>query len=262
MRRTGHILLLHHSEGERLRWLADWCETGLRNAEKVVYIDVAGWGADALAGALRMRGLDITDVEKTQQFEFVGIAEALALGQADDIAGRALQHGYPAVRVSLRCDALAELVGDETCSELERRAAALCHRSPVSVLCQYDGRTTTGTAFERALDRHPDWVFESDVSLHRSGHVIAVAGSVDSLDEAVLWRSLGRMTSELSLGEPVLLDLRAVDWLTVAATRAILDGTEAYRARGGQVLLGAPDGTPGWLLTTLYGHSEAGLQVM
>ena len=43
--RTGHILLLHHSEGERMRYVADWFTAGLLTDDMLLYVDVAGWGA-------------------------------------------------------------------------------------------------------------------------------------------------------------------------------------------------------------------------
>ena len=55
----GHILLLHHSEGERMRHVADWFGAGLASEQKVLYVDVAGWGPDVLYPELARHGLHV-----------------------------------------------------------------------------------------------------------------------------------------------------------------------------------------------------------
>jgi DcmR-like sensory protein len=262
LRRTGHILLVHHSEGERLRWLAGWCDIGLRQGEKVVYVDVAGWGAETLRSAIALRGLDVSQAVDRGQFEFIGAEELLGMGDGrEDALAAALAGGYPGARLTVRQDALEQQVGPDVVARVERGLAALCHEAPVSVLCQYDGRTTVDDALTRALDRHPDWVFESDLSVRRSGHVIEVEGRLDSLDEVVLDRSLTRMTSRLSPSRPLTLDMHDVTSLSLGAYRALVRGTEAFRRRGGQVDVGAPHGLDGRLLRMLPEGDEPGLQL-
>lgn len=257
MRRKGHILLLHHSEGERLRWLAEWCEIGLRNGEKVVYVDVADWGSDTMTTTLAGRGLDISRAVEGGQFEFVGLSAALALGAGgDDVVTSALNADYPAVRLTVRQDALAEIVGSADAEGVEQRVAMSCHEAPVSVLCQYDGRTTVGEPLTKALDQHPDWVFEADLSVHHRGHLIQVEGLLDTLDEEVLVRSLNRMSHWLSPSEPLALDMRGVKALSVGAGRAILNGTTTYRRRGGVVQVGAPSGDRGDLVRMLLDQTD------
>jgi hypothetical protein len=234
---------LHHSEGERLRWLAEWCELGLRDGDKVVYVDVAGWGPEALTNALAGRGLDVSEPLEKGQFEFVGLAALTELGtDGDDLVMTALAAGYSAVRLTVRQDALAALIGDQEAELVEQRIAASCHEAPLSVLCQYDGRTTVGESLTQALDQHPDWVFEGELSVHHRGHLIQVEGLLDTLDENVLLRSLNRMTRWLSLSEPLALDLRGVKALSSGAGKAVLTGTEAFRRRGGTVEVGVPSG--------------------
>jgi hypothetical protein len=144
LRRTGHILLLHHSEGERLRWLAGWCDIGLRKGEKVVYVDVAGWGAETLKGAIALRGLDVSEAVDRGQFEFIDAEELLGLGggREDSLMTSALAVGYPGARLTVRQDALEREVGQDAAAGVERGLAVLCREAPVSVLCQYDGPLT------------------------------------------------------------------------------------------------------------------------
>lgn len=263
MRRKGHILLLHHSEGERLRWLAEWCEIGLRNGEKVVYVDVAGWGSEALTGALAGRGLDVTQALEDGQFEFHGLPAVLGLGAGgEDVVTTAVNEGFEAVRVTVRQDALADMIGKDEAELVEQRVAMSCHEAPLSVLCQYDGRTTVGERLTRALDRHPDWVFEADLSVHHRGHVVFVEGLLDTLDGDVLVRSLSRMSRWLSPAEPLALDMRGVKALSAGAGKAVLAGTSVFRKRGGTVEVGVPDGEGGELVRmVLEQMSETGIRI-
>ena len=263
MHRKGHIFLLHHSEGERLRWLAEWCELGLRNGEKVVYVDVAGWGADALTSALVGRGLDLSSALERGQFEFVGLKAALGLGaDGDDVVTAALDAGYHAVRLTVRQDALAEIVGPVEAQLVEQRVAACCHEAPMSVLCQYDGRTTTGDDMWRAMAQHPDWLFEADLSVQHRGHVIRIEGVLDGFDEDILVRALKRMSRWLGAEQPMALDMRGVKALSLGAVLAVLGGTKAFRQRGGMVEIGTPAGDGGDLIRSLVTRADqAGIEL-
>lgn len=252
MHRTGHILLLHHSEGERMRYLADWFTAGLLNGDKLLYVDVAEWGVEALVTGLASRGLDVRRALEAKRLEFVTLEEMRDLGAEGGLVERALvDDGHPAVRIAVRGDGVADHVGHCEHLEAEIELARLCHEHRVSVLCQYDGRTTKGQQLAVALDLHPDWVYEADLSLRRRGRVIQVEGMLDTLDGEVLTRSLRRMTLDEATAEPVVLDLRHVEALTVGACRALVDGTRAFRDRGGQVTCGTPGGQAGALLQTV-----------
>jgi hypothetical protein len=126
----------------------------------------------------------------------------------------------------------------------------------MSVLCQYDGRTTQGPDLTRSLDLHPDWVYEADLSLRRRERLIRVEGTIDTLDDEVLARSLDRMTLDLPTDEVLVLDLRNVQALTAGAGQALMRGTRAFRDRGGRVRCGLPAGDSGRLLSSLA-HTEA-----
>ena len=155
------------------------------------------------------------------------------------------------MRLTVRQDALAEVIGQADAESVEQRVAMSCHEAPLSVLCQYDGRTTVGDSLSQALDQHPDWVFEADLSVHHRGHVIQVEGLLDTLDEQVLVRSLSRMSRWLNPAEPMALDMRAVKAMSAGAGRAILAGTVAFRQRGGFVQVGTPPGDRGDIVRIL-----------
>jgi hypothetical protein len=95
----------------------------------------------------------------------------------------------------------------------------------------------------KAVDLHPHWVFTTGLSLHRSGHVIRVEGRLDVWDEELLVRSLQRMTRHLSQEVPLLVDLRQAELASVAVARAVIRGTEAFRARSGLTKIGLPQGS-------------------
>ena len=244
LHRTGHVLLVHHSEGERLRWLAQWCGAGLDRGEQVVYVDVADWGSEQLTDAFMDRGLDVTRAVKDGRFCFVGADTVLELGGGrDDVVTAALQQGFQGVRLAVRQDALAPRLGPARAELVEQRLEALCNEAPLSVACQYDGRLTSGAALGRALDLHPHWVFTAGLSLHRSGHVIQVDGRLDVWDEELVVKSLERMTRHLSPTVPLLVDLRQAQLASVAVARAVIRGTEAFRGRHGLTRLGLPSGS-------------------
>jgi hypothetical protein len=241
---AGHLLLVHHSDGERLRWLAQWCAAGLDGGEQVVYVDVAGWGTEQLTNALADRGLDVTSAVKNGRFCFVGAETVLGLGsESDDVVTAALQQGFDGVRLAVRQDALAESLGPGEAELVEQRLEALCSEAPLSVACQYDGRLMSDAWLVKALDLHPHWVVTTGLSLHRSGHVIQVEGRLDVWDEELLVRSLQRMTRHLSLAVPLLIDLRRAELVSVAVARAVIRGTEAFRARSGLTKIGLPEGS-------------------
>ena len=122
-------------------------------------------------------------------------------------------------------------------------------------------RRTRGPALELALDLHPDWVYESDLSVLRRGHVIRIEGVVDSFDGEVLRRSLERMTRDLSTDDVLALDLRRVASLTPGVLGALVEGTRAYRGGGGRVRCALPETDVGRLLTTTGTPNTVGFEV-
>ena len=262
MHRTGHILLLHHSEGERMRYIADWFNAGLLVEDKLFYVDVAGWGIEQLSAGLSARGLDVDRALVDKRLEFVTLEDMLTVGVEGGLVDRALSdEGHYGVRMAVRGDAGTQSIGPAAYEQVETSLARLCHTRRVSVLCQYDGRTTQGPALELTLDLHPDWVYESDLSVLRRGHVIQVEGMVDSFDGDVLRRSLERMTRDLSTDAVLALDLRQVASLTPGVLGALVEGTRAYRGGGGRVRCALPETDVGPLLTSMGTQDTVGFEV-
>jgi hypothetical protein len=260
--RTGHVLLVHHSEGERLRWLADWCGAGLDLDEQVVYVDVADWGSEQLTAAFAGRGLDITRPVKDGRFCFVGVEAVLGLGDGrDDIVTAALQQGFEGVRLTVRGDALAARLGAEEAELVEQQLEAVCSDAPLSVACQYDGRLATDASLAKALSLHPHWVFTAGLSLHHSGHVIRIEGQLDAWDVELVVRSLERMTRHLSPAVPLLVDLRRAELGSVAIAKAVIQGTDAFRARRGLTRIGLPEGSGADLLALAHETGEDFLEL-
>lgn len=243
MHRTGHILLLHHSEGERMRYVADWFGAGLANEDKLVYVDVVGRGVDTLTAELAARGFRTDRALRDKRLEFVSLEDLLEMGVGEGSCQPALRaERFSAVRLALRSDAVAARLDPDAYRALEERLAGLCRQSRVSVLCQYDGRTTDADQLTVALGLHPDWVYASDVSLLHRDHVIQVEGVLSTPNAGLLALSLSRMTLELDTDKVLALDLRQADALTPGACQALLDGTRDYRERGGRVRCGLPPG--------------------
>ena len=231
---------------------------GIAAEDKLFYVDVAGWGVEALAADLAARGFGVERALEGKHLEFVGLEDLLQVGAPDGLIGRALHdRGHAGLRLAVRGDVLASSVPAEEYLAVEQQLADLCHVRRVSALCQFDGRTTQDEPLAQALELHPDWVFEGDLSMRRRGHVIQVEGVLDTFDEDVLVRSLDRMTRGLTIDEPLALDLRSIDALTAGAGEAVIEGTRRFRDRGGLVRCGSPSGESAWLLRSLIaGHVE------
>jgi hypothetical protein len=243
--------------------VADWFGAGLASEDKLFYVDVAGWGMEVLAADMAARGFSVERAVDHNHLEFVSLEDLLTVGAPNGLVDRALRdEEHAGVRLAVRCDALAAQVTPEEYLALEQQLADLCHVRRVSSLCQYDGRTTRGEALARALELHPDWVFEGDLHMRRRGHVVQVKGVLDTFDGEVLVRSLDRMTRGLATDEPLALDLRAVEALTAGACEAVVEGTRSFRDRGGMVRCGSPAGERGWLLRSIVARDEQRLQVM
>ncbi len=262
MHRTGHILLLHHSEGERMRYVADWFRAGLASEEKLFYVDVSGRGEDAVADNLVACGLPVEGALREKRLEIVPLEDLLQLDISGGLIDRSLtSEAYPAVRMAIRGDGVRDLVDPPQHQEVEQALGRLSHQRRLSVLCQYDGRTTQGDDLVRVLDLHPDWIYEADLSVHRRQNVLQIGGVLDSLDGEVLTRSLDRMTRNLPTDRVLALDLREVTGLTVGACRALLAGSKHFRDRGGRVSCGVPPGQPGQLLRTLLHNEDTSFQL-
>jgi hypothetical protein len=244
-----------------MRCVADWFEAGAANDDKLYYVDVARWGVEALTAGLTGRGFDVDRALRRGRLEFVTLDDVLHVGARGGLVDRALYEEERAgVRLAVRSDALAGTVAEDVYLGVEKELARLCHEEHVSVLCQYDGRTTQGASLTAALDLHPDWVYEADLNVRRRGCVVQVEGMLDTLDGEVLRRSLTRMTRDLAPGTLLALDLRSVDALTAGACQALIDGTRAFRDAGGLVRCGVPTSDAGRLLLSKVAD-EANFQV-
>ena len=96
MHRTGHILLLHHSEGERMRYVADWFGAGVTNEDQLIYVDVAGRGAETLTAELAARGFRTDRAVRDKRLEFVSLEHLLDVGVGGRLHdARCTQRGSP-----------------------------------------------------------------------------------------------------------------------------------------------------------------------
>jgi len=262
MHRTGHTLLLHHSEGERLRYIADWLTAGLLSDAKVLYADVAGWGVDFLVEELVLRGLVADRALEEKRLEFIDPEDVLDLAIATGVVRRALEDDrFSGVRLAVRSGAFAEGVTEVHHLAFENTVDRLCRQERFSALCQYDARTTDDGALDQALLLHPDRVIEGEISLHRRANLIQAEGQADSLDAKVLTGAVHAMTQGLSTGLVLLLDLRGVHGLTPGAARSLVEGTRDFRRHGGSVRCGIGAGETGALVRSVT-EGTAGFELV
>jgi len=238
----GHLLLLHSSEFERGSQLAGWVRRGLAREEQVICTQIetespqrsvlavlGQHGIDAQAAAAEGRLLVLPPVAIYP----VGVA-----GQLERIE-RALAEGYRGVRISGEASAALTAVSEQAFADLERLMDELCRTQPVSALCQYERASTTGAWLEQATAAHSAGIREAQLQTAEAGRGLLLAGEVDWSNELVLLSAVEAAVSTAS--EMFWLDLRRVAFLSVGGCRALVIGTQAFRDRGGRVLLVAPE---------------------
>jgi len=251
MHRTGHVLFLHHTERERIRVVADWFRAGASDEAKLLYVDV-DYGQDVVVRGLEAEGFTAARALESGRLELITSDDVSGAGSLDAILERFVRNDdFSGVRLSVRPAAVARHMDLPHHEALEDSFRRLALERRLSTLCQYDARTTLGADLGDALRRHPDWVFEADLSVRRLGHVVKVGGSADSFDGEVLERSLRRMAADLATDRPLVLDMRQGTALTLGAAHALISGTQAFRDRGGSVLCGVDTDTSEVLQTVV-----------
>ena len=251
MHGTGHILCLHHTERERFRVVADWFLAGAADEAKLLYVD-ADYGQDVVVPGLEAQGFAAARALQTGRLELITSDDVSGVGSLDAILERFVRDDeFSGVRLSVRPAAVTRHMDLPDHEALEDSFRRLARERRLSTLCQYDARTTHGADLGDALRRHPDWVFEADLSVRRLGHVVTVGGSADSFDGEVLERSLRRMAADMATDQPLVLDMRHGTALTLGAAHALVSGTQAFRDRGGSVLCGVGTDTSEALQTVV-----------
>jgi anti-anti-sigma factor len=238
-----HTLLVHREDSHRRRHVGGWVRRGLERGEKILYSTVAG--DTTVARELRRGGVDVQRAVRDGQLTFVPMERFFPGAEQATLVRRALEEGYPGVRLSAEADAGLDGVGAEQYQLIDGLMDELCASLPVFALCQYDAGAATATAhaarLASAVDSHLAAVQDGEMWLRRRGDQVVVGGEVDLVSADVLSHALRRVC-QLERGSEMVIDLTELTFVDVAGCRALVAGTEPLRGAGGRVLFHGVDG--------------------
>lgn len=229
-----HLLLLYRDEDRRRDCVASWVQRGLEQGEKVLYTQLPG--DTSLLSALARRGVDVTQAAAEGRFSILPVDEFYPEQGQAGLVDRALQDGYPGVRLSAEANVALALVSEGAYQVFERRMDELCRSRPVSAMCQYDGRRAPADRLPGALETHPDAVRDENVRLHREGGRLHVDGEVDASSAALVEAYVERVCRR-ERSDSLTVDLSQLTFLDVEGCRALVVGTGRLRDAGGTLFL-------------------------
>jgi STAS domain len=153
-------------------------------------------------------------------------------------------------------------------ADIESSLAALCRAQPVSVLCVYDRGGAGTRQLDLAVTHHPDELRDQQALVHHDRHRLALGGEFDLDNLDVLSTALQTLTAHATTGDtppavPTLqVDLRQLNFLSVAAARTLDIATAGYRRHGGRVELHHPSPHRTTVLHLLNLHRLPGLTLL
>ncbi len=231
----AHVLLLHRTEGERVTALASWVASGLAREEKILYTEVAARPERSVLLSLQRRGIDVARAQADGTLEVLPLSSVLSLADQVRAVDRATAEGFRAVRLCAEGTVARRALSPSRYRAFERRWATLCRTRPVSVLCQYHLATLLADDLRLVADHHPAGVREQRLATSVGNGRMTVAGEVDIANDDVLAGSLEAATRDAT--GVFTVDLRHLTFLGVAGCRAMTAGTEAFRRRGGELVI-------------------------
>lgn len=234
----GHLLLVHASERQRRKGVTAWVRRGLDLGAKILYIEPPHEPADrALMGMLHQGGVDAEDlVERGQLQVFPADERVYSTAWQASITDKALSDGYPSVRWSGEARTAWSLMSPGLHADIEWLTDEMCQARPVSALCQYPADLMEAD-LQTVCAMHGGGLRETLVQTSPISGGLAVTGEIDHSNARMVHVALTAAASATDTqgADPFLLGLEGVDFLDVAGARALLTGTDAYRARGGVV---------------------------
>jgi anti-anti-sigma factor len=229
----GHALLLYRVETQRQARVVSWVRQGLVRGEKILYSTVPGDPlVDVLNGVVAHDGA----TPRPGQLTVLASQELFPGARQGELVHRALEEGYPGVRLSARADVGLRDTRSEAYRTIDQLTDELCATLPVTALCQLDAASADDATLTTVLETHS--VVEDDQMRLRRGddRVVVLAGEVDSSSADLLTRALRRLVRPQADAAAVL-DLSGLSFVDVAGCRALVVGTEELRSSGGSVRL-------------------------
>jgi anti-anti-sigma factor len=235
---NGHLLLLYDSEPERAAAVAAWVRCGLENGGKVVYTEAPLPGRPSMLRHLEQHGVDSARAVAEERLVLLPLEDFYPARGQQRIVEAALREGFSSVRLSAESTAALSMLTPGEYMATERIMDQLCHTHPVSALCQYPRSATAGAMLRDAVEVHVHGLRHSLLTSWATTEGTAICGEADISNTDVFASLIGAATD---VGEDVAwLDLAHLHFLDAAGSAAILASTEAFRSRGGRVLLVSP----------------------
>jgi anti-anti-sigma factor len=259
----GHLLLLHRSEGDRLARLAAWVSSGLAQGEKVICTNGRAEEDGSVLAHLGEYGIDVGAATAEGRLELLPIDAFYPDGQ-EAVVDRALDEGFPALRITAEAHAVRTVLSPEAHLDIERKTDELCRTRPVSAMCQYAHPATTGPLLRDAVATHVSGVRELAFSSGENEQGLVLHGEVDIANADVLAATVAAAlgTADASGRDVVRVDLAEVAFFGAAACRAIVTVSEAFREGGGRLVLVAPQPGVERVLRLVGVHTVPGCELV
>jgi anti-anti-sigma factor len=157
-------------------------------------------------------------------------------GRQAELVHRALDEGYPGVRLSARADAGLRDSRLEDYQAVDQLTDALCARLPVTALCQLDAGSASDETVTAVIESHSG-VEDAQMRLRRrDDQVLVLSGEVDFSSAEVLTQALRSFCRPHAVSAAVV-DLSELSFVDMAGCRALVTGTEQLRKAGGSVTI-------------------------
>ena len=241
----GHSALLHSPTPQCHDRIQSWLHAAVVRGDKLATVAVPadlriGGHPDAGSDGDSDGGINLGELSVFTPTEWRREARQARLIE------RALAEGYRGLGVLIWADGIIAAVSAQGHAVIETSLAELCREHPVSVLCVYDRGGAGTRQLDMAVAHHPDELRDEQAFVHHDRHRLALGGEFDISNLDVLSTALRTLTAIGATGDalpavPTLkVDLRQLEFLSVAAARTLDIGTAGYRHRGGRVELHHP----------------------
>ncbi|HZC25797.1 MAG TPA: MEDS domain-containing protein [Actinopolymorphaceae bacterium] len=244
----GHLLLLYHTETERRMALAAWMRCGLEHNEKIVCAEDDKASGPSVLDLLADQ-LDVVAATASGYLETVAPRELREPEERRQIVERALADRYDAIRLLPIARSATTSGSEESYPERELAIDDLCAAYPVSALCQCDRATTHDQSLDQVVSDHFGGLREAHLNTGVLDGQLLLAGELDVGNGDLLACTLRAAADKAA--ETLPLGMSRVTFLSVVAARALVEGTQDFRDRGGQLRLVAPPADVEWFLRTL-----------
>jgi anti-anti-sigma factor len=254
---SPHVLLLHHHETHRQARVVSWVREGLALGEKILYSSVPG---DLLVSVLTRWGADVAPAHRDGQIAVFPSEEVFPGGRQAELVQRALDEGYPGVRLFARADAGLTETDLEEYRALDRLTDELCARLPVTALCQLDAGSASAATQATVIRDHSGVVEDAQMRLSRRGPRLLLRGKVDVSSVDLLRQALGS-ACQVQTGPTTVLDLSELTFVDVSGCRALVIGTEEHRRADGRMTIADTSGHVHKVLSLLGVDRLPGIEI-